>query len=88
MNKLYARIPHLPGSRPGLNDRVHNLAAADKFTVAAPKGAQVIVEEKLDGSCVSICRGIAAEFALRDIEARSVDRDWTALNFEPVTPRA
>jgi hypothetical protein len=56
VKKLYARIPHLPGSRPGPNDRVHSLATADRFTVSAPPGAQVVVEEKLDGSCVAICR--------------------------------
>jgi RNA ligase len=56
MTTLYARIPHLPGSRTSSLDRIHTLANAQQFTKNVPAGFQLVVEEKLDGSCVAISR--------------------------------
>jgi hypothetical protein len=54
--KAYHRIPHLPGSRTGSGDRVCDLALAQRCTVKARVGEEIVIEEKLDGSCVAIAR--------------------------------
>lgn len=54
--RLYAKIPHLPGSRTGPSDRHVDEATAARCTRRARPGDHVIVQEKLDGSCVAIVR--------------------------------
>lgn len=55
--KLYPSIPHLPSSRAG-GDRLVSLARARRFLEASRASDVVIVEEKLDGSCVLVaCDG-------------------------------
>jgi len=56
MPALFPKIPHLPGSRTGPSDRHVGLARARAFTAVARAGATVVVEEKLDGSCVVVTR--------------------------------
>jgi hypothetical protein len=58
--RLYARIPHLPGSRTGPSDRTVDAGLAARCTVAARAGERVFVQEKLDGSCVAIVRHAGA----------------------------
>lgn len=54
---VYPSIPHLPGSRCA-SDRTLPAASARRCTDAAcaVAGAEVIVQEKLDGSCVAVSR--------------------------------
>lgn len=52
--KAYAKIPHLPGSRTGSSDRVAPRQLARRCTHQCVKGDQVVVQEKLDGSCVAV----------------------------------
>lgn len=52
----YGKIPHLPGSRTGPADRHAPPEVAHACTVEAGPGAAVVVEEKLDGSCVCAAR--------------------------------
>jgi hypothetical protein len=52
---LYPSIPHLPGSRTA-GDHAIGDAEARRCTEAEKPGDVVIVEEKLDGSCVAIVR--------------------------------
>jgi len=54
--KAFPKIPHLPGSRTGRADRVAPPELARRCTEQARKGDTVIVQEKLDGSCVAIAR--------------------------------
>jgi hypothetical protein len=56
MVSLYGKIPHLPGSRTGPSDRHADDGLARRLTVAARRGDRVIVQEKLDGSCVAVVR--------------------------------
>jgi hypothetical protein len=56
MTRLYGKIPHLPGSRTGPSDRHVDDTLAARCTVRAQPGDHVIVQEKLDGSCVAIVR--------------------------------
>jgi len=51
----YGRIAHLPGSRVGAGDRTVDAAHAARCFVGRA-GEVVLVEEKLDGSCVAIAR--------------------------------
>jgi RNA ligase len=53
-HKTYARIPHLPGSRTGASDRVAPPQLARRCTQQAQPGDSVVVQEKLDGSCVAV----------------------------------
>jgi hypothetical protein len=55
--RLYPRIPHLPGSRTGPGDHHVGRALADRCTVGAPAGDVIVVQEKLDGTCVAVVRG-------------------------------
>jgi hypothetical protein len=52
--KAYSKIPHLPGSRTGSSDRVAPLQLAQRCTVKCGPGETVVVQEKLDGSCVAV----------------------------------
>ena len=54
--KAYFKIPHLPGSRTGSSDRVAPAELVRRCTVAARGGEEVLVQEKLDGSCVAIAK--------------------------------
>lgn len=57
MARAYGSIPHLPGSRTGSADRTVSAGQARLCTV--PPGDsrdEVIVQEKLDGSCVAALR--------------------------------
>jgi hypothetical protein len=61
--KLYAKIPHLPGSRVGSADRTAHVDLVERCVGAGREGDRVLVSEKLDGSCVAIVRhahGVAA----------------------------
>jgi RNA ligase len=54
--RLFPKIGHLPGSRTGPNDRHVSPALAERLTAKGRPGDRVIVQEKLDGSCVLIAR--------------------------------
>jgi hypothetical protein len=56
MASLYGKIPHLPGSRTGPSDRHADDGLVRRLTVQARPGDRVIVQEKLDGSCVAVVR--------------------------------
>lgn len=53
---LYAKIPHLPGSRTGPGDHHVGRDLSARCTIAARPGDRVIVQEKLDGTCVAVLR--------------------------------
>src|SRR6185369_2636675 len=91
----YPSIPHLPGSR-AAEDRVLPAVQARRFidpTCVRP-GETVIVEEKLDGSCVLVARegeqvvafgreGGRADASLN--EGRRMFAAWVAKNAERFT---
>jgi len=52
--KAYAKIPHLPGSRTGPSDRLASPQQARRCTDQSRPGDTVVVQEKLDGSCVAV----------------------------------
>lgn len=52
--KAYSKIPHLPGSRTGASDRTAPRGLARRCTHQAEPGDVVVVQEKLDGSCVAV----------------------------------
>lgn len=52
--KAYSKIPHLPGSRTGSSDRTADRQLARRCTHQCAPGEVVIVQEKLDGSCVAV----------------------------------
>lgn len=54
--KAYAKIPHLPGSRTGASDKVAPAQLVARCTVTSQRGDVVVVQEKLDGSCVAVAR--------------------------------
>lgn len=54
--RLYPKIGHLPGSRTGPRDRTVGRALAARMTERELAGDRVVVQEKLDGSCVVVCR--------------------------------
>jgi hypothetical protein len=63
--KAYGSIPHLPGSRTGPADRHVPLGLARRMTErTASKHERVVVQEKLDGSCVAALRVGGAVVAL------------------------
>lgn len=53
--KAYTSIPHLPGSRLGLGDHTINPGQA-KICTEGKVGERVIVQEKIDGTCVAVLR--------------------------------
>ena len=57
MARLYGSIPHLPGSRAAKDKTVDAAQAARCLDPSRPRaGETVIVQEKLDGSCVVVGR--------------------------------
>lgn len=57
MPRAYPSIPHLPGSRTGAADRHVSAGQAQLCTTPSPtRNDEVIVQEKLDGSCVVAAR--------------------------------
>ncbi len=56
MGALYPKIPHLPGSRTGKADRHVGRIRGESLTLKATEGARILVEEKLDGTCVVVVR--------------------------------
>lgn len=56
MASLYPKIPHLPGSRTGPSDRHVGPERTRALTERARDGAHIVVEEKLDGTCVVVTR--------------------------------
>ena len=55
--KAYGSIPHLPGSRMGPGDRhCHEGQARIATTKVRDRHDHVVVQEKLDGSCVAVAR--------------------------------
>jgi hypothetical protein len=60
MPRLYAKIPHLPGSRTGPRDRHASAALVERLIRAARSGDRILVQEKLDGSCVAVARRAGA----------------------------
>jgi len=55
--RAYGHIPHLPGSRLGLGDHKCHEGQAKIATVKTRgKNERVIVQEKLDGSCVAVAK--------------------------------
>lgn len=54
--KAFGKIPHLPGSKTGQADRTAPPGLARRCTAAAAPGDVVLVQEKLDGSCVAIAK--------------------------------
>jgi hypothetical protein len=52
----YPKIGHLPGSRTGPSDRNVGTPLAERLTACARPGERILVEEKLDGSCVAVVR--------------------------------
>lgn len=54
--KAYGKIPHLPGSRSGRTDRIAPPGVVERCTVSAREGEEVVVQEKLDGSCAAVAR--------------------------------
>jgi RNA ligase len=52
--KAYFKIPHLPGSRTGPADRTAPPELAERCLESPRAGEQVLVQEKLDGSCVAV----------------------------------
>lgn len=54
--KAYGSIGHLPGSRTGAGDHHFNPGQAALFTTTPRPGHEILVQEKLDGSCVCAAR--------------------------------
>jgi hypothetical protein len=71
--RLYPKIGHLPGSRTGPSDRHVPTALAERLTARARPGDRVVVEEKLDGSCVLVARVGGALVALGREGGRCAD---------------
>jgi hypothetical protein len=53
-HRAYTKIPHLPGSRTGQNDTHAPRELARWCTHQCRAGDTVVVQEKLDGSCVAV----------------------------------
>ena len=62
--KAYFKIAHLPGSRTGPSDRTAPLELSERCLRTARPGETVLVEEKLDGSCVAVARVAGQVLAL------------------------
>jgi len=63
--KAYGSIPHLPGSRLGPGDHACHEGQAAICTVRArDRHDRIIVQEKLDGSCVAVARAAGRIVAL------------------------
>lgn len=56
-HRAYGSIPHLPGSKLGTGDHHINEGQAKYLTESKPsKNHQVVVQTKLDGSCLSVAK--------------------------------
>jgi len=86
--KAYGSIPHLPSSRAGSDKRI-GPAQARRMTVEHGAGEEVVIQEKLDGSCVAVARHEGAILALgREGKLASASRnparqlfaEWVAAN--------
>lgn len=62
--KTFAKIPHLPGSRTGSSDRMAPPELARRCLERATRGDVIVVQEKLDGSCVAVAKLNGAIVAL------------------------
>lgn len=62
--RLFPKIGHLPGSRTGSGDRHVGRSLAARLTERSEPGDRVVVQEKLDGSCVVVCRQHGALVAM------------------------
>jgi hypothetical protein len=62
--RLYPKIGHLPGSRTGPNDRQISPSLAERLTAKGRPDDRVVVQEKLDGSCVLVMRHEGALLAM------------------------
>jgi hypothetical protein len=71
VRRLYGSIPHLPGSR-AASDRTLSPTVARRCLdpSAARPGDEVIVQEKLDGSCVAVVRTEDGRLEARGREGR------------------
>ena len=54
--KAFPKIPHLPGSRTGASDRTAPPELSRRCTAQSKSGDTIVVEEKLDGSCVAVAK--------------------------------
>lgn len=54
--KAYNRIGHLPGSKSRTADKHIHIRESARLLEACPPDCEVIVQEKLDGSCVAVYR--------------------------------
>jgi hypothetical protein len=69
--RLYGSIPHLPGSRAAADRTLSpSLARRCIDASAARAGEEVIVQEKLDGSCVAVVRNAEGRLEARGREGR------------------
>lgn len=62
--KAYFKIAHLPGSRTGASDRTAPAELAERCLRMCRLGEELVVQEKLDGSCVAVARVGQAVLAL------------------------
>lgn len=62
--KTFPKIPHLPGSRTGSSDRMAPPELARRCLERSTKGDLIVVQEKLDGSCVAVAKLNGAIVAL------------------------
>jgi hypothetical protein len=62
--KAYFKIAHLPGSRTGRRDRTAPRELAERCLRRTRPGEELLVQEKLDGSCVAVARLAGAVLAL------------------------
>jgi hypothetical protein len=71
VRRIYPSIPHLPGSR-AARDKTLSPALARRCLDgrAAREGEEVLVQEKLDGSCVLIVRSAEGRLEARGREGR------------------
>jgi len=54
--KAYGSIAHLPGSRLGISDKLLHEGQVKIITEKKRKDDRIIVQEKLDGSCVAVAK--------------------------------
>jgi hypothetical protein len=79
--KAYGSIPHLPGSRRGAGDHGLEDAQARILTEKARKWDLITVQEKLDGSCVSVAKIGGQIIPLIRAGYKAVDSDWKQYHF-------
>jgi hypothetical protein len=90
--KAYTKIPHLPGSRTGASDRTAAPGLSRRCTHEAGRGELVVVQEKLDGSCVAVTLKAGEVIALgreglRASESRNPGRQMFARWVTAQAPR-